>query len=126
MPRKSALLRSSDCGQVGFENTLHGIPLSIYDSLREAQYKYQINKKWRLRKNIPTSKKAAINQKYQQLSSAKMSAVIKYKGQEVDPKKLRRQAKMETRRNLMGAQAKETRFGDLDIASPLVSPFAKM
>jgi hypothetical protein len=46
-----------------------------------------------------------MNQRPEHLSTESLSANIKYKGREVDPKKLRRQAKMETRSNLTAAQA---------------------
>jgi hypothetical protein len=68
-----------------------------------------------------------MNERYQRLASAGESAVIKYKGQEVDPRKLRRQAKLETRRSLMGAQAKDTTMADnIFPQSPLVSPAANL
>lgn len=47
--------------------------------------------------------------------------MIKYKGLEVDPQKLRRQAKMETRRNLMDAQVRDPRPDDTLLSSPLMS-----
>jgi hypothetical protein len=67
-----------------------------------------------------------MNKMYQHLSTANMSAVIKYKGQEVDPRKLRRQAKMETRRNLMGAHPEDTRPDGIVFSSPLVLPASKL
>lgn len=67
-----------------------------------------------------------MNQRYHDLSTGGMSAVMKYKGQEVDPKKLRRQAKMETMRNLMSTQAKETRPDDIVFSSPLVPSVTKL
>ncbi|KAF7510663.1 hypothetical protein GJ744_006275 [Endocarpon pusillum] len=91
----------------------------------EAQYKYQI-KKWRLRKNIHASKKAAMNQKYHHLSTTGTTAVIKYKGREVDPRILRRQAKMDTRRALLGGGAQATRSEDTAFLSPLTSSAAKL
>jgi hypothetical protein len=67
-----------------------------------------------------------MNRRYHDLSTGGMSAVIKYKGQEVDPKKLRRQAKMETRKNLMGTRAKETRSDDFVFSSPLMPSVTKL
>ena len=121
MPRKSAVPSLSDKRLVYHPFSPGGPPLILFFT-SAAQYKYQINKKWRLRKYIPESKKVAMNHRYQHLSTASMTAVIKYKGQEVDPRKLRRQAKTEIRRNLKGVQADGTRPNDTVSSSPLASP----
>ena len=59
----------------------------------ESQYKYQFSKKWGWKKNIPTSKKAAICELGQTRAALGKSTAAKYKGRGVDPKKLRRYAK---------------------------------
>jgi hypothetical protein len=79
-----------------------------------------------LRKNVPTAKKVAMNKRYQHLSTANMSVVIKYKGQEVDLRKLRRQAKMEIRRSLMGVHAEETGHNNIVFSKPVVFPATQL
>lgn len=64
---------------------------------REDGYKYYINKKWKLRKNIPASKKAAILAVLQTRESTKAEPVVKYKGETVNPQKLRRHLKLVAR-----------------------------
>ncbi len=125
MPRKSAVSGLSEERIVYRPVTTGELRLTLLIT-SEPQYKYQINKKWHLRKNIPTSKKVAMNHRYQDLSTAGKAAVIRYKGQEVDPRKLRRQAKMETRRTLVGGRAQATGPEDTAFLSPLASPAAKL
>ena|SRR5579862_2403094 len=69
----------------------------------QTQYKYQFGRKWGWRKNIPSSKKAAICERGQTRAALGKSTAVTYKGKDVDPKKLRRYAKTVAR--------KETAFG---------------
>ncbi|KAI9764311.1 MAG: hypothetical protein M1840_008529 [Geoglossum simile] len=64
----------------------------------QTQYKYQFGRKWGWRKNIPSSKKAAICERGQSRAALGKSTVAQYKGKDIDPKKLRRYAKTVARR----------------------------
>jgi hypothetical protein len=66
----------------------------------QTQYKYQFGRKWGWRKNIPSSKKAAICERGQTRAALGKSTVAKYKGKDVDPKKLRRFAKTAARKEI--------------------------
>lgn len=65
----------------------------------EHQYKHRI-KKWKLKKNIPTPKKAALCKSIQTRTQLGKSTVARYKGQNVDTKTLRRHLKTEARRDI--------------------------
>jgi hypothetical protein len=67
---------------------------------RETQYKYQL-KKWKLKKYIPSAKKSAMCDIYQSRAAQGRSTIVKYKGKDVDVRKLRRQAKTAMRRELV-------------------------
>ena len=68
--------------------------------LSEPSYKYYINRKWKLRKSIPTAKKAAMVGILQSRAKAGKSTALTYKGKEVDPKKLRRAMKEDARQHI--------------------------
>ena len=70
--------------------------------LSGSQYKYQFNKKWGWKKNVPASTKANIVQKGQKRASMGKSTVAMYKGNRIDSKKLRRHAKEISRREGAG------------------------
>jgi hypothetical protein len=98
----------------------------VSDSLSissEDGYKYYINKKWKLRKNIPASKKAAILAVLQTRESTKAEPVVKYKGETVNPEKLRRHLKLArshaSRKAMTRASAHESAISRYTI-SPLV------
>ena len=63
----------------------------------ESQYKYHF-RKWGWKKNIPAAKKNAIIGRGQTRAALGKSTVATFKGKQVDPKKLRRQAKEEARK----------------------------
>ena len=64
----------------------------------EPQYKYQF-KRWGWKKSIPASKKAQMCDIGQTRANLGKGTVMKYKGKEVDENKLRRFAKMATRKD---------------------------
>lgn len=66
----------------------------------ESQYKYQF-KSWGWKKSIPAAKKAQMCEIGQTRANTGKSTVLKYKGQEVDQNKLRRYAKVATRKDLV-------------------------
>ncbi|KAN0089874.1 hypothetical protein V8E51_018453 [Hyaloscypha variabilis] len=66
----------------------------------EPQYKYQF-KQWGWKKNIPASKKAQMCDIGQTRANLGKGTVMKYKGKEVDENKLRRYAKMATRKDVV-------------------------
>src|SRR5438876_2569032 len=66
----------------------------------ESQYKYQFSRKWGWKKSIPASKKAAICERGQTRAALGKSTVVKYKGKEVDSKKIRRHAKEAARKEI--------------------------
>jgi hypothetical protein len=66
----------------------------------EPQYKYQF-KRWGWKKSIPASKKAQMCDIEQTRANLGKATVIKYKGQEVDQNKLRRHAKIATRKDVV-------------------------
>lgn len=63
----------------------------------DSQYKYQI-KKWKLKKNTSTSKKAALYQVIRTRAQLGKSSAITRGGQNVDTKNLRRYLKTERRK----------------------------
>lgn len=65
----------------------------------EAQYKHQF-KKWDLRKYVPSSKKDKIVQRYQVRAQSGKASVITYKNQNVDERKLVRQVKRITKKDI--------------------------
>ena len=67
--------------------------------ISEVQYKYQF-KKWGWKKNIPATKKAAIVERGQTRAALGKSTTATFQGREVDRKKLRRQAKEATRKEI--------------------------
>jgi hypothetical protein len=73
----------------------------------ESQYKRQFGV-WKLKKNISALKKTAICESVHTRAQMGKSSLVKYKGQNVDPEKLRRLLKTKRRREvkmeiLMGA-----------------------
>jgi hypothetical protein len=73
-------------------------------SCSDSQYKYQINKKWHMRKNVPTSKMAAMVNMHLTRPALGSHGALKYKGMVVEDKKFRRHFK-ESTRALRKAQA---------------------
>ncbi|KAI9807444.1 MAG: hypothetical protein M1833_000189 [Piccolia ochrophora] len=71
----------------------------------ENQYKYQINRKWKLKKSIPTEKKAQMLQIVDKRAASGKATTLSYKGKEVDRSKLRRLAKNQTRTSLVMVKA---------------------
>lgn len=65
----------------------------------ESQYKRQFGT-WKLNKNIPTPKKTAICDAVYTRAQMGKSSLVKYKGQDVDPGKLRRLAKTKRRQDI--------------------------
>lgn len=63
----------------------------------DSQYKYQINKKWQMRKNVPTSKMAAMVNMHRTRPALGSNGALKYKGVLVEDKKIRRHVKESTR-----------------------------
>jgi hypothetical protein len=70
-----------------------------------AQYKYQFGKKWRWKKNIPASKKAAILELGQQRAALGKESAPRFKGKDVDFRKLRRHMKHVFRHELVAQGA---------------------
>jgi CTP-dependent riboflavin kinase len=66
----------------------------------ESQYKYQF-KTWGWKKNVPATKKAQMCEIERTRASLGKSTVMKYKGQDLDPNKLRRYAKMASRKDVV-------------------------
>jgi hypothetical protein len=66
----------------------------------ESQYKYQINRKWKLKKSIPAPKKIALCETIQSRARLGKQTTATYKGQDVDTKKLRRHLKTQARRDI--------------------------
>lgn len=64
----------------------------------EHQYKYHINRKWKLNKSIPTPKKAALSRHIQKRAELGKASVVTRGGKNVDTKNLRRYLKTEARR----------------------------
>jgi hypothetical protein len=60
---------------------------------RISQYKYRINAVWKMRKNISSSKKAALLEMHRARKVAGKSTALTYKGRPVDDNKIRRFAK---------------------------------
>ena len=65
----------------------------------ESQYKRQFGV-WKLKKNIPTPKKIAIYETIHTRAQMGKSSLVKYKGQNVDPGKLRRLLKTKRRQEI--------------------------
>jgi hypothetical protein len=64
------------------------------------QYKHHF-RKWKVKKNIPASKKRQIWELHRRRTQdGKPSAVVKFKGKDVDQKKLERQRKSEARQQI--------------------------
>jgi hypothetical protein len=66
----------------------------------EPQYKYKF-KSWKWKKNISSTKKAQICEVVQTRAALGKSGIVKYKGKEVDEKKLRRYTKEKHREQLV-------------------------
>ncbi|PMD49347.1 uncharacterized protein K444DRAFT_298311 [Hyaloscypha bicolor E] len=66
----------------------------------EPQYKYQF-KTWGWKKNVPATKKAEMCEIGRTRASLGKSTVMKYKGQDLDLNKLRRYAKMASRKDVV-------------------------
>lgn len=81
-------------------------------------YKYYINKKWKLKRNIPASKKTAILNHLQTRASIGRQTVVKYKGKTVDQKKLRRHCK-----SIIRAHASENAVGQILDDALTISPY---
>lgn len=64
----------------------------------ESSYKYYINRKWKLKKSIPASKKLAMCNYLQTRANAGKQTALTYKGKDVDLHKLRRAMKEDTRK----------------------------
>jgi hypothetical protein len=69
---------------------------------RETQYKRQFGI-WKWRKNVPTSTKAAMCDIIQTRAQLGKATKVKYKGQDLDSKKLRRFAKVKARQDKLKA-----------------------
>lgn len=68
--------------------------------VRDHQYKHHF-RKWKVKKNIPASKKRQILDLHKRRAEdGKSSAVVKFKGKYVDQKKLERQHKTEARKHI--------------------------
>ena len=78
----------------------------------EHQYKYHINRKWKLNKIIPTPKKAAISRQIQKRAELGKASVITRGGKKVDTKNLRRYLKTEARRAVTLQPGTNTTTGD--------------
>jgi hypothetical protein len=64
------------------------------------QYKHHF-RKWKVKKNIPASKKRQIWELHRRRAQdGKASAIVKFKGKGVDQKKLERQRKSEARQQI--------------------------
>ncbi|PMD32035.1 hypothetical protein L207DRAFT_548557 [Hyaloscypha variabilis F] len=89
----------------------------------EPQYKYQF-KRWGWKKSIPASKKAQMCDIGQTRANLGKGTVMKYKGQEVDENKLRRYAKMATRKDVVlnpgmsRGRASDEAISDISVATP--------
>jgi hypothetical protein len=70
--------------------------------ISDSQYKYKFNKKWGWKKNITASTKASVIQKVQKRASMGKATVAVYRGNQIDPKKLRRHAKEVSRKRSTG------------------------
>lgn len=73
--------------------------LTRHDEYSESSYKYYL-KKWKLKKSIPASKKAAMCDYLQTRANAGKRTAMTYKGKEVDPGKLRRVMKEDARKQI--------------------------
>ena len=78
----------------------------------EHQYKYHINRKWKLNKSIPTPKKAAISRQIQKRAELGKASVVTRGGKKVDTKNLRRYLKTEQRRAVTLQPGANTTAGD--------------
>jgi hypothetical protein len=66
----------------------------------ENQYKYQITKKWKLKKNISNSTKTEMCRIIEKRAALRKQTILKYKGKDVNKSKLRRLIKTQARRSL--------------------------
>ena len=76
----------------------HALNADLFALASEHQYKYHMNKKWRLNKSIPTPKKAALCQRIQKRAELGKASVVTRGGKNVDTRNLRRYLKTEGRR----------------------------
>jgi hypothetical protein len=89
----------------------------------ETSYKYYINRKWNMKKSIPTSKKLAMCNVLQTRAQAGKSTNMKFKDKEVDLKKLRRAMKEHARQQItMRPVARGYEAEATNISHPIV-PF---
>ena len=73
---------------------------SVLNQNSEAQYKYQFTR-WGLRKNVPSSKKDRMIEKCQIRAQSGKGSVITYKNQNVNTRKLVRQVKKITKKDIV-------------------------
>jgi len=82
----------------------------------ESQYKRQF-RIWKLKKNIPTPKKIAIYETVHTRAQMGKSSLVKYKGQDVDPGKLRRLSKIKRRQDIKMEIFMAAECGDIEALS---------
>ena len=99
MTSTGLLLRKSTCMTTHLDVSLSpALNADLFALISEHQYKYHINRKWKLKKNIPTPKKAALCQDIQRRAQLGKSSVVSRDGKKLDTKNLRRYLKTEARR----------------------------
>lgn len=99
MTSTGLLLRKSICIPTPLNLSFsHALNADLFSLASEHQYKYHINKKWKLKKNLPTPKKAALYQHIQKRAQLGKPSVVTRGGKNVDTKNLRRYLKTEARR----------------------------
>ena len=99
MTSTGLLQRKSICILIALNVSFsHALNADLFALASEHQYKYHINKKWKLKKNLPAPKKAALYQHIQTRAQLGKASVITRGGKNVDTKNLRRYLKTEARR----------------------------
>lgn len=82
----------------------------------ESQYKRQFGI-WKFKKNIPTPKKTAICDAVHTRAQMGKSSLVKYKGQDVDPGKIRRLVKTKRRQDIKMEIFMTAECGDIESLS---------
>src|SRR5271170_21787 len=95
---------------------------NTHDSHREHSYKYYINRKWKLKKSIPSSKKDAMLNYHQSRAAVGKSTHFQFAGRDVDPKKLRRHLKDERRKQIVLKDTANAVSGSAPRLARLFSP----
>ena len=94
LQRKSVHIHVS----LNVSTTSLGLDADVFALASEHQYKYHINRKWKMNKSIATPKKAAISRQIQKRAELGKASVVTRGGKKVDTKNLRRYLKTEQRR----------------------------